>query len=126
MTYKTVKMYLTKTKFPVLSFCGLHTKPCGLHGLSKHFRFCLYHKLVHVNCTKLQIYVAYVVCTNMFYKLCDPCVSYVKNPATSLLWTAHTGLFWAPSTTGTSFNLQIKLHSVMTVMIFIRFSLISP
>ena len=36
---KDVKTYCNKNQFPALPFCGPHSKPRGVRGMSKHYHF---------------------------------------------------------------------------------------
>ena len=42
VAHKYVKMYCDTNQFPALPFCGLHTKPHGARGLSKHYHLRFY------------------------------------------------------------------------------------
>ena len=46
-----VKISYATTPFSALSFCGLHAKPRGVKGLSKHYHLRIDPKLGHGKCT---------------------------------------------------------------------------
>ena len=37
--HQDVKIYCNTSQFPLLSFCGPHSKPHGTRGLSNHYHF---------------------------------------------------------------------------------------
>ena len=63
-----VKMDCNPTRFPTLSFCGAHTKPHGMRGLSKYYHFRLDLKLVHQIYEIQQTTCTCVACTSILYK----------------------------------------------------------
>ena len=67
---KDVKMYCNTNQFPELPFCGLHYKPHGARGLSKHYHLHFYPKLSMGVCAIHHIPCACVACTSMLYKPC--------------------------------------------------------
>ena len=60
---KDVKMYCNKNQFPVLPFCGPHSKPHGARGLGKHYHLRFDPKLGMGKCAILCIPCACVPCT---------------------------------------------------------------
>ena len=84
-----VKMSCNSTQFSELKFCGPHTKPYGVSGLSNNDHFSLDDKLVQGICEIQQIQCAHVACKAMLYKLCSTGVSNTEQPhyQTVLYWT---------------------------------------
>ena len=68
VSHKYVIIYCNKNQFPVLPFCGPHSKPHGARGLSKHYYLRFYPKLVNGVCAILRIPCACVECTSMLDK----------------------------------------------------------
>ena len=68
IAHKYVKIKCNTNQFPSLSFCGTHTKPHGLRGLSNHYHMRFYPKLGHGICAIRRIPCACAECTYMFYK----------------------------------------------------------
>ena len=62
---KDVKIYFNTNQFPALPFCGPHSKPHGSRGLSKHYNFRFYPKLVMGLCEICRIPFACVACKSM-------------------------------------------------------------
>ena len=63
-----MKISCATTQFPVLYFCGPHTKLHGVRSLSKHYHLRIDPKLVHGNFEIRQILCACIACTNMLDK----------------------------------------------------------
>ena len=61
-------MYCNKNQFPKLSFCGPHSKPHGVRGLSKHYNLRFYPKLGSGICAIHRIPYACVACASMIEK----------------------------------------------------------
>ena len=57
---KYMKMYFNMNQFPALSFCGPHSKPHGVRGVSKHYRLRFDPKLGNCICAILCIPCAFV------------------------------------------------------------------
>ena len=60
-----MNIYCDTNKFPTLSFCGPHKKPCGARGLGKHYHLRFDPKLGHGICAILYIPCAYIACKSM-------------------------------------------------------------
>ena len=65
---KYVKTFCNNTHFTLFKFCGPHTKPHGVRGLSKNYHMQFYPKLVHGICTIRNIPCACAECTYMLEK----------------------------------------------------------
>ena len=61
-------MHCNTNQFPELSFSGLHSKPHGERGLSKHYHLRFYPKIGMVIFTILRIPCYCFACTSMIYK----------------------------------------------------------
>ena len=68
VAHKYVKIYCDTNQLPALPFCGLHPKPHGARGLSKHYHLRFDTKLVHGICEIIRISCACVGCTPMLDK----------------------------------------------------------
>ena len=66
--HKDVKMYCNTNKFPLLSFCGPHSKHHGARRLSKHYNFRFDPKLGMSICSIRRIPCFCVSCTSMLDK----------------------------------------------------------
>ena len=55
-------------QFSSLPFCGPHTKPHGVRGLSKHYHMIFDKKLGHEIWAIILLPCAYAKCTSMIYK----------------------------------------------------------
>ena len=65
VSHQYVRGYCNKNLFPALPFCGLHSKPHGARGLSKHYHLCFDPKIGNGVCKTLCIPCACVACTSM-------------------------------------------------------------
>ena len=63
-----MKIYCNTNQFPVLLFCGSHSKPHGARGLSKHYHLRFDPKLGNGVCAIRRIPCACVACTSMLDK----------------------------------------------------------
>ena len=64
----SVKISCATTHLPALSFCGLHAKPNGVIGLSKHDHLRLDPKLGHGKCSIKLVLCAFIAFTTMLDK----------------------------------------------------------
>ena len=65
---KDVKLYCNTNQFPALPFCGPHSKPHGVRGMSKHYHFSFDPKLAMGECAIRRIPCACVACASMLDK----------------------------------------------------------
>ena len=68
VAHKYVKIFFNKNQFPSLPFCGPHTKPHGVRGLSKHYHMRFDTKLGHGICAIHRIPCTYAACKSMLDK----------------------------------------------------------
>ena len=68
VAHKYVNIYCDTNKSSTLPFCGPHTKPHGVRGLSKHYNLSFDPKLGHGICAIIRITCACVACTSMLDK----------------------------------------------------------
>ena len=68
VVHQDVKIYCNTNQFPVLPFCGPHSKPRGARGLIKNYHFRFYPKLVNGVCAICRMPCACVTCTSMLDK----------------------------------------------------------
>ena len=61
-------MYFNRNQFPVLPFCGPHSKPHGSKGLSKHYHLRFDTELGMGICEILRITCSFVACTSILDK----------------------------------------------------------
>ena len=66
--HEYVRINCNTNQFPVLSFCGPHTKPRGARGLSRYYHFRFDPKLGMGICAIRRIPCACVSCTSMLDK----------------------------------------------------------
>ena len=66
--HKSVKMSFSETQFQAFSFCGPHTKPHRVIGLSKNYHLRLGPKLCHDKCAIIRIPCVCIAFINMLYK----------------------------------------------------------
>ena len=68
VAHKDMKLYCNTNQFPALTFCGPHSKPHGVRGLSKHYHLRFDPKLGNGFCVIFYIPCACVAFTSMIYK----------------------------------------------------------
>ena len=61
--HKYVKMCFSTNQFSSLSFCGPHTEPHGVRGLSKHYHMLFDPNLRHGTLSLIRIHCACAECT---------------------------------------------------------------
>ena len=66
--HQYVRMYCNTSQFPVLPFCGPHSKPHGARGFSKHYHLRFDTKIVNGVCSILHISCDCIECTSMIDK----------------------------------------------------------
>ena len=68
VSHKNVRVYCNTNKSPALKFCGPHSKPHGVRGLSKHYHLHFDPKLSNGVCAIQRIPCACVACTSILHK----------------------------------------------------------
>ena len=104
-------MFCNTNQFPSLPFCGPHTKPHGVRGLSKHYHRLFDPKQVHVICAMRRITCACYEFTSMLDKSWitglapkqQPCYQPVTN------WS-----YWPVLSSFNNWNIIIFSHKATT------------
>ena len=68
VVHKNIKIFFNTSQFPSLRFCGPHTKPHGVRGLSKYYHIIFDTKLGQDTCEISQIPCVCVKYTPMLDK----------------------------------------------------------
>ena len=119
VSHKDVKIYCKTNQFPELPFCGPHSKPHGVRGLSKHYHMHFDPKIGNGVCTILRIPCPCVACTSIIDKPWIPGIPSYKQeqykPVTNctywpLIWSFNNWNIIQLSQKSTSSNTFYEIH----------------
>ena len=91
VAHQYVRMYFNKNQFPVLSFCGPHSKTHGARGLSNNYHFRFDPKLGNGVCALFRIPCACVASKSMLDK---PWISGIPSDKQELYKTFTKCTYW--------------------------------
>ena len=108
------KMCCDTSQLPSFQLFVPHSKPQAVRGLIKHYHIQPYPKIWHITFYRLIISKSCEEWNNILSTPLFPGLTKNKhNPARSLLWTSHIGLFYAP-TNWNIINFRNKTTSIET------------